>query len=93
MNGTGVLRLTVLLALLLADSPISLAAHAHETYDETVSCAVCSFVAGSVVLTDQPDRILLATGPAERVQPASQLPPDTSYRVAKRTRAPPSPTS
>jgi hypothetical protein len=93
MNWIGVLRLTILLALLLADSPISLAAHAHETYDETVSCAVCSFVASSTVLTGQPDRILPATGPAELVPPASELSPDTSCRVAKRTRAPPAPTS
>jgi hypothetical protein len=93
MNGIGVLRLAILLVLLFADSPVSLAQHGHEQYDDTVDCAVCSFAASAVVLTSQPARIPLAITPAEQVHSTSQLPPDTSGRLAKRTRAPPAHTS
>jgi hypothetical protein len=89
MGGKSLIALAILLAVVAAGSPISLESHVHETYDETVHCALCSFASTAVALAGQPVRAPAALAPTNRMHPASQQVPSQHRPAANRTRAPP----
>jgi hypothetical protein len=89
MRGKSLIALAMLFALLFAGSPFSLESHVHETYDDTVHCALCSFAATAIALAGQPVRLPVALARTHGIRPPSQQVPILHRPAANRTRAPP----
>ncbi len=89
MNGKGLIALAILLAVLFAGSPFALESHLHESYDDTLHCALCGFASTAVAVAGQPVRVPAALARSNRIHPTSQQLPVRHAPTANRTRAPP----
>ena len=76
-------------ALFFAGSPLLSANHAHNGYDDTVHCAICSFASTFIALGNLPSEMPGALAPVAATYVASERVPISESQLANCIRAPP----
>ncbi len=89
MSRKSLLTLAIFLGLLFAGSPLLLAHHAHDGWDDRIECTVCSFASTFVALNSPDLEIPVAPTPTVAIHAASQQVPIPESGLANSIRAPP----
>jgi hypothetical protein len=89
MVGKRFVRLAVFLALICASPPVSLAGHAHDSCNDAIHCALCSFASSLVALGSRPPQIPTPAARLERARRGVLQLTTPDLQVANPSRAPP----